>query len=207
MIVYIFDDLANADTGKILNLIEKMPSDRVVQAHKYIHIKDKVICVLSFLLLAYGLKEAGIKKEDIDFIYGNNEKPYLKEEAVFFNISHADDKIICCISERECGADIEKIKPLKDDLMKRVCSIDEINMIICADNKEAAFTRLWTVKESYIKFKGASIGMDLKKIDSLMKDEDVYVQSFEYKEYMISVCSAAKTEIEQKYININELLN
>jgi 4'-phosphopantetheinyl transferase len=207
MIIYIFDDLGNIDKKEILSLIESIPPQRAVQAKKYIHLKDRLICVLSFLLLAYGLKEAGMNAKDIYFTYGRYEKPYLKEGSLFFNISHAEDKIICCISDDECGADIEKIKPLKKDLIRKVCSDEEINMLLGSENKEELFAKLWTMKESYIKYKGASIGMDLKKIGYLIKKENIYVHSSRYKEYMISVSSSFENDVQFRNIAIEELLN
>jgi 4'-phosphopantetheinyl transferase len=208
MIIYIFDDMENIDVKEVLSLIERMPPQRAIQAQKYIHLKDRLICVLSFLLLEYGLKEAGISREEgLHFTYGRYEKPYLKEGNIFFNISHTEDKIICCIADNECGADIEKIKPLKEDLIRRVCSDEEINMLLESKNKEELFTKLWTMKESYIKYKGASIGMDLKKIRILIQKESVFVQSSKYGQYIISVSSSSKKALAYKNISLKELLN
>ncbi|NMC57039.1 MAG: 4'-phosphopantetheinyl transferase superfamily protein [Eubacteriaceae bacterium] len=195
MKIYLFDDMHNADINYLLNYIDKMPKQRAAQAQKYTHIRDKAICVLSFMLLKYGLNEIGLKTDNIEFIYKNNGKPYIKNENVFFNISHKDDVIICGLSDSECGADIEKIKPYKQNLAERICSSEELKLLSQCDNKEEEFARIWTIKESYLKYKGIGIAADLKSVEKNILKENLYIYSQKYDEYLISVCLPVKSEI------------
>jgi 4'-phosphopantetheinyl transferase len=138
----------NADVKSLINYIVKMPDQRADQARNYIHIHDKAICVLSFMLLKYGLYDMELKIDNLEFTYKNNSKPYIKNNNIFFNISHKDDIIICGLSDAECGVDIEEIKPYKENLAQRICSPDEIKLLSKSVNKEETFAKYGLKKKA-----------------------------------------------------------
>lgn len=207
MKIYLFDDMQNADIGYLLKSIDKMPQHRAVQAQKYIHIHDKAICVLSFMLLKFGLHDIGMKADNIEFAYKNNGKPYIKNEKVFFNISHKDDIIICGLFDYECGVDIEKIKPYKQNLAERIYSSDEIKLLLQSDNKQEVFARIWTVKESYLKYKGIGIAANLQSVEKNIQEDNLYIYSQRYNEYIISACLPVKSDIEVYEVNFDMIIN
>ena len=78
---------------------------------------------LSYLMLDRILKEVyKISNRDIVFI---NKKPYLKNKAKIFSLSHSGNFIAIAFSDSECGIDIEQIKnrPFEDiaNRMKLKC--------------------------------------------------------------------------------------
>ena len=73
--------------------------------------KNKELHKAAFNLLEENLiKEFRLKKEDLKYMIGLNGKPCLKKGSPFFSISHCDNIVVCIISERNVGIDIEDIK-------------------------------------------------------------------------------------------------
>ena len=71
--------------------------------------------------LAAGLflrKFCGVR-DDAQLAYGENEKPYLKNQGLYFNISHSGSYVALATSETEVGVDIEKIAPRREDIIGR----------------------------------------------------------------------------------------
>lgn len=67
--------------------------------------------VVSYLLLCYALYDQyGINNLKLDFTYNSNGKPSLSEyPKIYFNISHSANYIMCSISDREVGCDIQEL--------------------------------------------------------------------------------------------------
>ena len=115
---------------------------------------------------------------DYDIFYNEYGKPYIKNNPLYFNISHSSDYIVIIISDRECGIDIEKIRPINNNIIDRVCLDKEIDMII--DDK--SFTKIWTMKEAYSKYKGVGFSYGFKNIDTT----NIEINSIYFLDYIIS---------------------
>ena len=114
-----------------------------------------------------------------DIIYNEYGKPYFKNDEIFFSISHSYDYVVCVISDKEVGVDIQKIT-YRPRIIKRICSSEEQNRI----NSPEDFTEMWTKKESYAKFLGLGISYGLKKINTLLNDYTV----IKLEDYYITIC-------------------
>lgn len=97
-----------------------------------------------------------------------HKKPYLKDTAnIYFNISHTKGLVICGISDREIGVDVECIKEFHEAVAKKICSSWELSFILSASTereKEERFFRIWTLKESFIKAIGKGLAFPLSQI-------------------------------------------
>lgn len=93
--------------------------------------------------------------------YGTNGKPYLKSGELYFSISHSAGRTICAVADQEIGADIQKIA-YRPRVARRICQDHEL----AEANSPAGFTRLWALKESFVKANGAGLAYGLKNIDS-----------------------------------------
>lgn len=142
----------------------------------------------------YGLKHVTIRKTT----YG---KPYFKNYPnVFFNLSHSGDAIGIVFYHREIGLDIQKTTQISERMGYRCLSESEIEFIKHSKNKDMDFTKIWTMKEAYIKFSGASILTDLSMIDVTSK-KYAYVKLFG--DYAISIFIEEEGEMPEiclKYI-------
>jgi 4'-phosphopantetheinyl transferase len=101
------------------------------------------------------------------FTYGENGKPYLTgKREIFFNISHCKTGVVCAISDKEVGVDMQDIQPFDRELAKRVCTAGERMQLEQSDTPDRLFCKWWTIKEAYIKRYGGSIADGPDKIEA-----------------------------------------
>ena len=119
-----------------------------------------------------------------DIIKNKNGKPYLKDNNVFFNISHKKDIIGIAVSKKAIGLDIEYIdslKPINDSVLKHFFSNSE--RLHIKSNKD--LLEIWTKKEAYIKLIGGKV-VDTKKVDTF--NLNVKFNNFKINDYIITIC-------------------
>ena len=117
------------------------------------------------------------------FSTDNNGKPYLCNfKDIYFNLSHSGDYVVCVVSNKPVGIDIQKIINVEDLLMRRVCSEKEYEKIIESKDINNEFTKLWTQKEAVLKKSGIGINGDLK---NCLKN--INIQSFKLDNYWLSI--------------------
>jgi len=136
---------------------------------------------------------------------------------VFFNISHSGTKIICTVSDVECGIDIEDVAAPHRimELSSRFLSTLETNAVMMSEDPNRAFCRLWTLRESYVKMRGRGfdIGLSTLKCDfhrgkASIYEQGVLQQDAFFKEtqgiigYQASVCTKEERENSVKKIEI-----
>ncbi|MCM1100215.1 MAG: 4'-phosphopantetheinyl transferase superfamily protein [Clostridium sp.] len=104
----------------------------------------------------------------LQYDYGPKGKPYLRDMPLFFNLSHSGDYVLCALSHREIGADIQRWEKCNTEKLaerffherEREC----LRRIPANREREQYFYRLWTAKEAYGKMTGdgiaASVGRD-----------------------------------------------
>jgi 4'-phosphopantetheinyl transferase len=134
--------------------------------------------ILRRLLSGYLLIEA----REIVFGYGDRGKPHLVGvEGLAFNVSHADDMAIYAIaSGREVGIDIESIGRTVaiEGVARTAFSAHECEVLAAlpVDARRAAFFRLWTRKEAYIKARGEGFGYPTRSFSvSHRADDDALI--------------------------------
>ncbi len=149
------------------------------------------------LLLNQVLRQYGFHMEDIT--YGAHGKPEVK--GLFFNLSHSHDYILCAVSDHPVGCDIEKIGLLRPKLANRYFTDYEVDYLNQYGDieKEDAFYRIWTMKESYVKMMGEGIQLGLKRCefqigDSVCvyldgKQSDCHIKEYRLEGYKVSVCA------------------
>ena len=120
------------------------------------------------VLLKKALADAGVSAESADIGTLEGGKPVLKsgtDSKVFFNLSHSGDRAMCVISDCPVGCDVETVKENKR-VADRFFTGSEAKLAAeSADN----FTRIWTLKESFIKTTGEGLG---RALDSFSLDFD-----------------------------------
>lgn len=118
------------------------------------------------MLLGIALREEyGIRKLPI-IEKREHGKPYFPDYAgIHFNISHAADMAVCVVAQSELGVDIEAARTVREALLRRVLTEAERDWFMHSQDKEEAFIRLWTLKESYVKATGEGLGADFTKIE------------------------------------------
>lgn len=207
--VYIFE---NADAVS-LELLDKFnfiyTEERIEKSRKYLKEEDRKKCLMAYIVLLYALKSEYDIFEKIQFEYKINKKPFLeKYKNIFFNISHSSSEIAVALSKNNVGVDIERIIYDYNSIADSVFSHEEKNYIYECDSEKRA-TKLWTFKESYLKYKGTGLTDDIKKYQFAYQD-DVFekygclFKTFSAEKYYVSVCS--ETDMKIKYIDVKDII-
>ena len=117
-----------------------------------------------------------------------------------FNISHTKRWVAIAISDQEVGIDVEGIRSYKKEVAKRFFSSAEYLYLetVSLDKQDEIFTRLWTLKECYVKYTGTGISNNFSNfaisiknevIDIEGNEEPVFFKQYDYKGLFISICS------------------
>ena len=119
--------------------------------------KDRVRCVVADALIRYG---AG--RGDITVARERGGKPYIPDMPdFFFNLSHSGRWAAICWGGTPVGIDVEKIRmdAAKEALARRYFTKGEQDLIFSAQGESRAreFFRIWTAKESYLKYLGVGL--------------------------------------------------
>lgn len=162
--VYLFDDYDALDENFISNNIHLLPASRAERCMRFRQDIDKINCTIAYLMLKYGLEENFGISSEIEFVYNEYKKPFLKEfPQIFFNFSHCKRGVVCAIADFEIGVDIQDFEPFNINVARRVCSKNELIELDKSDNPSRLFCRFWTQKESYAKAMGVGIGSVLNQ--------------------------------------------
>lgn len=97
-------------------------------------------------------KELNKPLNTVKICLGKFGKPFVQNNKNFnFNLSHTDKMIAIGVANQSIGIDIETIKLINDSVMRHYYSDEEKELIKKSSNPNEEYTRIWTLKESYIK--------------------------------------------------------
>lgn len=111
------------------------------------------VALIRLLLLRF----FGLAPGDYTIVRNIHGKPFLEgRNDVFFNISHSGDYVVCALSDKEVGIDIEGEKRARLEVARRFFHPDEIKKLESLEDKEKDdfFYDYWSVKESFLKYTG-----------------------------------------------------
>ena len=151
---------------------------------------------LLVLSMAIGMLPSRCKKSCLFFEREACGKPYFKGSPVFFNLSHSQGYVACCVSDDcEVGVDIEAscIAPEKAvKLSKRYFSEKESAEIELYPDR---FARIWSENEAEAKLFGKDLAVFFKekKINekSQTRAESTYFHRFSAYNIPITVCTSS----------------
>lgn len=173
---------------------------RINKALSFKNEKDKLLSLSAGIALNKALKEYNLKEKDLITDINEFGKPYFKDRNdIKFNLSHSFDTSICVISQNEIGVDIEKKRKYNEKLSLKYFSKEENDYINKSINKDESFTRIWTLKESFLKCIGQGLILNMNEISFLLNDNEIKIiqnivnKKFEFNEfrienYFISIC-------------------
>lgn len=87
-------------------------------------------------------------------------KPYLRDCALHFNVSHSGEYLAIAVSDSPVGVDIQEPKNIKDGLYRKVVQPGEQSLI--GEERQKDFLRLWALKESFVKAEGKGLRISMK---------------------------------------------
>ncbi|MBQ3903328.1 MAG: 4'-phosphopantetheinyl transferase superfamily protein [Lachnospiraceae bacterium] len=155
---YIQKNIETIDEDMLVKMLPALPDERREKAMRYKIHEGKVLCALSWLLLEHLIKKEDIHHGPFTITTGKYEKPYVRDDSFFFNISHTSGAVLAAAGFSPLGADIQKIME-KDygPVAKRFLKPKEYSLITRSPEPQKEFARLWTLKESYTKYTGEGI--------------------------------------------------
>lgn len=137
----------------------------------------------------------------LEYVYNESGKPYLKDDNLYFSLSHSNGIVALTVSKEEIGLDIELIKPIKESVAKRIMNENEYCIYSSLDkNKKITyFYEVWTSKEAYVKKLGTTISLNPSNIEI---DEDILIKRIiiDNNEYMLAVTNSISLTIDERYI-------
>lgn len=169
------------------NYYKKVSRERRQKIDRFRMAKDKRLSLAAGVLFCQGLKEYGISGKQAQVAVRENGKPYLLDYPdIHFNISHSEQKVLVVFSDAEIGCDIEYAAEMKGlELAERFFCKSEYDYIVSREKKEqtAAFYRLWTLKESFLKATGVGLKLSLNHFRIKMEEEIQVEQQINKKKY------------------------
>lgn len=186
-----------------------LSSDRRKKVDKLISTNNKKLSILAELLLKKALIDLNINS-NFNYSYNENGKPYLPDSNIYFNISHSNDYVICCISENEVGCDIEFIKDINLSIANKFFTNREYNYIKNSNNQFEEFYRMWTLKESFIKNLGLGLYLNLKDFEIVVEDkisvntkihQNFFFKEIELDKYKCSVCLSNDADLSVVFVD------
>ncbi|MBB6127525.1 4'-phosphopantetheinyl transferase family protein [Mucilaginibacter lappiensis] len=149
--------------------------DEIIRANRYVQKKDKLRFVVSRGALRCLLsKYTNQPATAIKFVISANKKPYIQQQNLKYNVSHAGDWVLIAISNTEVGVDTEEIDHSFSykEILADYFSKDEINYIAHQGSSNSFFL-LWTRKEALTKATAIGLDNNLKHIPSLNGDHEL----------------------------------
>ena len=144
--------------------------------------------------------------------YGIGGKPQALETQ--FNISHSGRYVVLSVSNEPVGVDIELLQRGRRKIASKFFTLEENIQIDQSYDPDRTFTRLWTLKEAFLKCIGTGIGRNLRKTSINLNGGDIrveqninnypyYFKEYNIEGYQLSVCSE-DNEFEEKLIDVTE---
>ena len=192
--VYIDDHINDFDLQAALATISVQ---RREQAMKFKFEQGQRTCVLAYLLLKRALREEYGLRENPVFDYGEHGKPFIVGHPdIHFNLSHCHEAVACVVADHPVGIDVESVREYKDGVVEYTMNPQELALIAAAERPDAAFVRLWTMKEARLKLTGEGITNDIKQA---LADSHRYrfttVERLDHN-YIYTVCEERALKVE-----------
>lgn len=190
-----------------LEIIEMLDKERQKRVTAIRHEQEAARSIFAGLLLRYAYLCAGYCEEawQHEIIrrarYG---KPYMVQKTMFhYSLSHSGEWVLCAVDNNPIGADIQELRQWKLSTAERFYAKSEYEWLAsfgadCDKEQTKLFYKMWTAKESCVKFTGRGIGagidqyrvnQDFTKIN-VVDSKELPIKIYEsISGYMVCVCS------------------
>lgn len=185
---YRIEDIPDSQTMQavVARLLPLVPFSRREKAMCYKHLHGQYCClrvweILHELLVSHSFLPAISSLSELTYVEDDYGKPWLtvgsvREENIYFSLSHTKNAIAVAVSNRPVGIDIEAVVSQErvgdGHFLERTMSATERKQINMANNPRLVFTELWTRKEAYVKLLGT--GLDMDTLPMLLNEADAY---------------------------------
>lgn len=171
-----YTDFCNSGTEAVYRKAGKyFPVSFRERLHRLYQDTDKMRFLLGRMLLIKALEEYGFNPEVSGTIkLSAHGKPYLPGEDFYFNISHSGNYVICAAMQgSDIGVDVEQMKPIELETVRRVMNDKEWEEIDNSSNPEETFYRYWCMKEAAVKADGRGFFIESEQVT--VEGESVFI--------------------------------
>ena len=112
-------------------------------------------------------------------------KPRLVGGEYEFSLSHSSHFAACALSDAAVGLDIQILTKCDERLVRRFLTKGEQDHVLASKDRDAAFTRLWCRKESFLKAIGIGLRLPLDSFEASDANAALIYDgtAFSFKEY------------------------
>ena len=202
MIKFAYCNVEDLDLKRAYNLVPKERQDKI---DYYRFEKDKKLSCGAYLLLKKLLDEEKIYNPE--FKEGKYGKLYISNyKDIYFNFSHSGKMVSCGISDKELGVDIEYNDPKIDlKIANQFFFNEEYESIINSKSPSEEFFNYWVLKESYMKYTGLGMNLELNAFCIIIDDEIKLKDSKENIKFNLFDLNEYKAAIASHY-DVSELI-
>lgn len=137
---YDIRDLTEIEYEKWYSLMSQKKQNRV---DRFRHMEDKKRTVAGEMLARKAIAErCGVLEESICIGESGYGKPFAVSLDVEFSISHSGDMVVCAINDKPIGIDIEKIRQVDLDVVRYICTEEELYFILEDSWNKSASTKI-----------------------------------------------------------------
>ena len=138
-----------------------LPETRREKALACRHQRDRWNSAAAFMLLAYALRAEYGLTPDFAMTYGPYGKPCFAHRGLpHFNLSHCGAGVACILNAGgEVGVDVQQTFFPGERFALRFLTEADRELIARTASPDVMFAKIWTLKESWLKAKGLSVGM------------------------------------------------
>ena len=165
----------NVSSQDLLYYRSSLSADEVGRALRFVFEKDRNHFIVGRGLLRTILGSyLDLEPAQVEFVYGSHGKPALKsrpkDQVLEFNLSHSKDLVLYAFNwDRMVGIDVEYIQSLTDmdNFAEQFFSPHETVFInsLSGEQKEAAFFKIWTCKEAFLKANGSGLTTPINEVE------------------------------------------
>ncbi len=113
--VYIASTKSLENEERFAKLYQTVSKYRQNKIDRYKTPGEKRLSLGVGLLLAMALEKEGYSEKEMTVLAKDNGRPYFKDhEDIFFSLSHSNERVICAISPKPIGCDVEFISENSD---------------------------------------------------------------------------------------------
>ncbi len=162
-----------------------LPEKRRKKAERIVNKNEALLSATAGLMMK---KVLGVSEDDM-IKFGEHGKPFI-EHGPCFNISHSRRYSVLAVSENEIGIDIEMHQSPNERLAER-CFTEEEQAF--AKTSTENFLRIWTAKESVLKFLGTGFSCSPKNFSVLPLEEEHEINGMKIKLFCSDINGAVLT--------------
>ena len=165
--------LPENQNGLYENLYARAALDRKLRADQYRRREDALRCLAAGELLRR-IVEQELGLTEFTVVQGPNCKPHIAGQDNFhYNLSHSGNRVVIAWGYSPVGVDVQQMdqKVGKEALAKRYFTHEEQEFILEQPEViDERFYRVWTGKESYLKYLGTGLRKSLDSFSVLSPD-------------------------------------